>query len=175
MRSLGTWGVGAWELLRNVGTWAVGAWGLAASGVLAVTWAAFVPLTGRAVPLSAPLRPSPSLSVPPYPADSVAEVVVARDLFRAARRPAAVAYDPAIAAAPPPAFDAPKPALVLVGLVHGADPSAVIEGFPGIEGARVVRSGDRVGDLRVVGITADRVRIVGMDTVWVLKVREPWK
>jgi hypothetical protein len=70
---------------------------------------------------------------------------------------------------------APKPVLALVGLVHGADPTAVVEGFPGVEGGRVVRAGDWVGELRVVGIAADRVRIVGMDTVWVLKVREPWQ
>ncbi|MGH7675050.1 MAG: hypothetical protein ACREMV_07240 [Gemmatimonadales bacterium] len=105
----------------------------------------------------------------------MSELVVARDLFRAGRRPARVAYDPSLAAAPSPAFVVPKPALVLVGVVHGADPTAVIEGFPGVEGGRVVRVGDRVGELRVVGIAGDRVRIVGMDTVWVLKVREPWR
>ncbi len=161
--------------MRRVGAWGMGAWALTVSGVLALTWAAVAPMTGRAAPSSALLRPPPSSSVLPYPADSLADVVVARDLFRAGRRPAGVTYDPSVAAAPAPAFTVPKPALVLVGLVHGADPTAVIEGFPGVEGGRVVRAGDRVGELRVVGIAADRVRIVGMDTVWVLKVREPWR
>jgi len=160
--------------MREVGAWGVGAWSLAVTGALALAWAGFTPLSGRAAPSSVPLRPSPSLSVPPYPADSLADVIVARDLFRAGRRPAGVAYSPSVAATPP-AFVLPKPVLLLVGVVHGADPTAVIEGFPGVEGGRVVRVGDRVGDLRVVGIAADRVRIVGMDTVWVLKVREPWK
>jgi len=145
------------------------------SGVLALAWAAFTSLTPRVASSSVPLRPSPSLSAPPYPADSLADVVVARDVFRAGRRPAGVAYSPSVAAEAAPAFALPKPALLLVGVVHGADPTAVIEGFPGVEGGRVVRVGDRVGDLRVVGIAADRVRIVGMDTVWVLKVREPWR
>jgi len=161
--------------MRGVGAWAAGAWALAVSGVLAVAWAALTSLTPRVASSSVALRPSPSASVRLYAADSLADVVVARDVFRAGRRPAGVAYSPSAAEAAPPAVALPKPALFLVGVVHGADPTAVIEGFPGVEGGRVVRAGDRVGDLRVVSITHDRVRIAGMDTVWVLKVREPWK
>jgi hypothetical protein len=63
----------------------------------------------------------------------------------------------------------------LLGLVTGAEATAVIEGFPGVEGARVVRVGDVVAGLRVKQIASDRVVIVGMDTTWVLKVREPWR
>ncbi len=161
--------------MRNVGTWGVGAWVLAVTGALALLWAGLASIAGPAPASPVPRRPSPSAPVRLYAADSLAAAIVARDLFRAGRRPAGVVYDPSVVAAPAPAFAVPKPALVLVGLVHGADPTAVIEGFPGIEGGRVVRAGDRVGELRVVGITSDRVRIVGMDTVWVLKVREPWK
>ena len=69
----------------------------------------------------------------------------------------------------------PKPLLVLVGIVAGPEPSAVIEGFPGVEGARVVRIGDEVSGLKVTRIWETNVRIVGMDTLWVLQVREPWK
>jgi hypothetical protein len=65
--------------------------------------------------------------------------------------------------------------LALVGLVAGIEASAVIEGLPGIEGARVVRVGDVVAGLRVKQIVSDRVTIVGMDTTWILRVREPWK
>ncbi|HLZ07598.1 MAG TPA: hypothetical protein VKT80_03355, partial [Chloroflexota bacterium] len=57
----------------------------------------------------------------------------------------------------------------------GPDPSAVIEGFPGVDGPRVVRSGDVVAGLQVKQITKDRILIVGMDTTWTLGVREPWK
>jgi hypothetical protein len=100
--------------------------------------------------------------------------LVSRDPFRIARRPAVAAYDPVRLAdqlAPVP----PKPALTLVGVVSGSDPSAVVEGLPGVEGARVVRLGDIVAGLRIQQISTSRVVIVGMDTTWVLEVREPWK
>ena len=106
-------------------------------------------------------------------AESVA-AVASRDPFRIGRRPLLPAYDPLRLAeqlAPPP----PKPTLILVGVVNGLAPSAVIEGFPGIEGSRVVRVGDVVAGLQVKKITNDRVVIAGMDTTWVLGVREPWK
>src|SRR5262245_50325510 len=54
--------------------------------------------------------------------------ITARDPFRVGRRPTLPAYDPLRLAeqlAPPP----PRPALVLVGVMDGAVPSAVIEGF----------------------------------------------
>jgi len=107
------------------------------------------------------------------PAESIA-AVVSRDPFRIGRRPVLPAYDPLRLAeqlAPP----APKPTLLLVGLVSGADPSAVIEGLPSTEGSRILRVGDVVAGLRVKTISGNRVVIVGMDTTWVLEVREPWK
>jgi len=84
------------------------------------------------------------------------------------------AYDPlrlAAQLAPPP----PRPVLSLVGVVIGAVPSVVIEGLPGVEGSRVLRVGDVVAGLRVKQISNGRVVIAGMDTTWVLEVREPWK
>jgi hypothetical protein len=117
----------------------------------------------------APRDPAPRLA-----ADSLAGLV-ARDPFRVARRPAPTVYDPLRLAeqlAPAP----PKPVLTVVGVVSGPEPAAVIEGLPGMEGSRVVRVGDVVGGgLRVKQIDRDRVVIVGMDTTWVLKVREPWR
>jgi len=106
-------------------------------------------------------------------AESVA-VIVSRDPFRIGRRPLLPAYDPMRLTeqlAPPP----PKPTLILDGVVNGVDPSAVIEGLPGVEGSRVVRVGDVVAGLQVKRITDSRVVIAGMDTTWVLEVREPWK
>jgi hypothetical protein len=64
---------------------------------------------------------------------------------------------------------------VLVGVMEGLDPSAVIEGLPGVDGARVVRVGDVIGPLAVNKVGAGRVVITGLDTTWVLEVREPWK
>ena len=100
--------------------------------------------------------------------------IVSRDPFRIGRRPALPAYDPQRLVeqlAPPP----PKPTLILVGVMTGSEPSAVIEGLPGVEGSRVVRVGDVIAGLQVKKITDGRVVITGMDTTWVLEVREPWR
>jgi hypothetical protein len=100
--------------------------------------------------------------------------IVARDPFRMDRRPALVVYDP-LRLAQPIAPRSPRPALVLAGVVDGSVPSAVVEGFPGVDGSRVVRVGDVVSGLRVRSIGKGGVVIVGLDTTWALKVREPWK
>src|SRR5439155_24082159 len=85
----------------------------------------------------------------PYPAGSLGTVVISRDVFTVTRRAADVAYDPVrlaqVALQPP----APKPVLVLTGIVWGAEPQAVVEGWPGVEGPRVVRAGDVVSGLKV--------------------------
>lgn len=134
-------------------------------------------------PLVRVSRPAPTLTQKAVTADSrhlrddsFPSTIVARDPFRLMRRPTDVAYDPLRLAeqmAPP----APKPVLRLVGIVWegGRDPTALVEGLPSIEGVRVVRVGDVAAGLRVHSIASDQVRIVGMDTAWVLKVREPWR
>ena len=101
---------------------------------------------------------------------------MARDPFRLARRPSPLAYDP-LRLLQPPAPPSPKPALVLVGVVWdgGRDPTALIEGFPGVEGPRSLRTGERTAGLRVTRITATRVIVMGLDTTWTLTVREPWR
>lgn len=108
--------------------------------------------------------------------DSTGGVIVARDPFRVTRRPAPLAYDPLRVGQPPPP-PVPKPTLALDGIVWdgGRSPTAVVEGIPGLDGPRVVRKGDVVGDLRVKDVRRDRVVIMGRDTVWTLTVREPWK
>ena len=108
--------------------------------------------------------------------DSLVAALVARDPFRVTRRPSDVVYDPVRLAqlvTPPP----PKPALVLVGIVwdRGRDPTALVEGLPGVDGARPVRQGESIAGLRVKTIKPDRVVITGLDTTWTLTVREPWK
>ena len=151
------------------------AWTCVVTGAGAVLGAAVAPAI--AVPRVGPSRLSTSSHASPRPdaADSFARVAVSRDVFRFGRRAPAVAYDPQRAAAPALASQPPKPVLALLGLVAGAEPTAVIEGLPGVEGARVVRVGDAVAGIKVQLIAGDHVRLVGMDTVWVLRVREPWK
>jgi len=115
----------------------------------------------------------PTASQSRVASDSIA-AIAARDPFRISRRPVIPAYDPVRLAeqtAPLP----PRPVLSLAGVVEGGDPSAVIEGIPGVEGPRVMRVGDSSGGLQVKQIRNGRVTIGGMDTTWVLEVREPWK
>ena len=143
--------------------WGVAAW--VATGGIALAVSAFAPLV-TGTPPAVPRRPPPLLAVArPYASDSLSRAAVVRDVFRASRRPAAITYDPQRAAAPVDANQPPKPVLALLGLVGGDEATAVIEGFPGVEGARVVRVGDVVAGLRVkqIGRASCRERV--SDTV----------
>jgi len=116
-----------------------------------------------------------TLPAPAQP-DSLVPAFVGRDPFRITRRPAAVPYDPVRLvqpATPPP----PKPPLALVGIVWdtGRDPTALVEGLPGAEGARPVRQGETIAGLRVKAIKPDQIVIAALDTTWTLTVREPWR
>ena len=83
----------------------------------------------------------------------------------------AVAAGTPVAPAPPAA---PKPVLILSGILWGPSPEAILDGIPGQAGAVVVHPGMAVGALKVTTIERTRVRVVGMDTVWNLTVRVPW-
>ncbi len=149
---------------------------LASAGVaLGVRLSAW-PLVRVGLPPGMTARASASDPALVPPSDSLATTLVARDPFRLARRPAPLAYDP-LRLLQPPAPPSPKPVLALVGIVWdgGRDPTALIEGFPGIEGPRSVRPGDTTAGLRVTRIAANRVVVVGLDTTWTLTVREPWR
>src|SRR5256885_10020932 len=120
---------------------------------------------------------STATTLPPRAqADSLVAVLVGKDPFRVTRRAAAVSYDP-IRVAQPATSPPPKPALALLGIVwdSGRDPTALVEGLPGVDGPRPVRSGETIGGLRVKTIKLDRVLITGLDTTWTLTVREPWR
>jgi hypothetical protein len=150
-------------------------WGLPVSGAAEAIVAMTVSLTGMA-PARAPSPAGVSQVSVRYPAESLGRRTIERDPFRTARSPADLAYDPlrsapavAVVAAPP------KPALVLTGIVWGTSAEAVLEGLPGVNGARVLRAGDIVSGLVVKRIEHERVTVVGMDTVWVLTVRQPWQ
>lgn len=154
-----------------------------------LTWGG-VSLAGVALAIRVVLRPlaaTPSVTLPALhpvtsrraahvPLDSLTEAIVGQDPFRVARRPASLAYDPA-RTDQSPGQSTPMPVLSLTGIVWSArdEASAVIEGLPGAVGARVVRPGDQIGGLRVRRIDRDRVVIAGLDNVWTLTVREPWK
>ena len=149
-------------------------WVLVVSGVGIAFRAALMPLAPPVQAAAGQPRAPDAAPAPRYPADSLAVSVAGRDLFRFGRRRATTAYDPRRAVTPGAgAYIPPKPVLRLVGLVSGTEPAALIEGLPGIEGGRVMRGGERIAGLTVTTIERGRVRVVGMDTVWVLTLRLP--
>ena len=130
-------------------------------------------IAGPAAPLSLPVSTEEPISAP-WDLQSI----VHRDLFRLARSPAAILYDPRAAVASgsvvePPA-PPPRPALVVSGILWGKSPSAVLEGVPGSDEATLVRPGDTLGGLHVLRITAAAVTVRGFDTTWTLSLRQPW-
>src|SRR3990172_7392451 len=148
------------------------AWTFPVLGVVALLGAGVLPVVS-------PVRTAEPVSLPspgdgprtPGRLDSVASTVTEHDLFRRSRRPApAGTQATSVAMTPPPP---PKPALQLVGLVAGAKPTAVIAGFPGTTGPRVVRVGGVISGLRVRRIGTEGVEVAGMDTTWLLTVRKP--
>jgi hypothetical protein len=159
--------------MNSAGTWVAGVWALLLGGAVALGTAAFARLDRADPRASWPTALPPERLGGPYPADSLGVATVARDPFRVTRRAAEVAYDPVrldqVAAAP----RVSKPVLTLVGLVAGAEPTAIVVGLPGVEGPRVMRVGDQVARITLKAIARQEVRLEGMDTTWVLRVREP--
>lgn len=151
-----------------------GMWSLLVLGVLAAAEAAvvqLVPEDAGPVPRGAPAGEGRR---EPYYADSLRETVIAQDVFRLDRRPAALAFEPGRALLLlDRQVSPPKPALRLVGLVEGTRPQALIEGLPGAERGRALAWGESLGGLRVAEIRGGQVRVIGMDTVWVLTLRRP--
>lgn len=154
--------------------WATAAWVLPATGAAAIAWTAAVPIKADFTAARGTVAPT-NVTAMPYRSDSLARQIVLHDLFRANRQPAAVSYDPVRAGSPVQPGLPPKPQLALTGIVWGAVPEAVLEGLPGTNDPRVVRIGDAFDKLQVRGIGRHHVVIVGMDTVWTLSVREPWR
>jgi hypothetical protein len=140
----------------------------------AIRMAAWPLVHTNVLPPTAPQSATRGHEVTPRMTAESLAMITYRNPFRITRRPARVSYDPVRLVqqlAPPP----PRPALNVVGIAGGAIPSAVVEAFPGSEGSRLVSVGDVVAGLRVKEIGHNRVVIVGMDTMWVLQVREPWR
>ena len=102
--------------------------------------------------------------------DSVAQALVARDLFRLGRRPAPTRYDPGRDQGPGLAQQV-RPQLVLRGVMMTDTARALLEGFPGVDGSRLLRTGDSLAGFRVISISRTQVRVAGLDTTWVLPLR----
>jgi hypothetical protein len=140
-------------------------------------------LMGWFIPLSHPKAPTvhPPFSQMAAPTnlpkvDSLVRLVIHSAPFRAARRPAAVTFDPAGSRGPAEAASAkPQPTLVLSGVVWGVEPVAVVEGFPGVERPQVMRRGEVIGGVTLQRIRRDQVWLTSEDTSWSLRVRQPWQ
>jgi hypothetical protein len=85
-----------------------------------------------------------------------------------------VAYSPALEGLAPPEPKAPRPTLVLRGIIGGPPWSAILEGIPGRQGSVVLRRGDTVAALVVRAVRRDTVVIEGADTTWRLTVKRSW-
>jgi hypothetical protein len=141
-----------------------------------VTGIAIVGARAAAPPTSAVTRTVRSAPTEPrqFAQDSLtnaAAYVVENDPFRLARRPSTVAYSPALEGlAPTREPKAPRPKLLVRGIIGGPPWSAIIEGIPGRNGSVVLRGGDTVAALRVRAVRRDTVVIEGADTTWRLTV-----
>ena len=149
----------------------------ALGGAAAAAWAVHRPLLagGPGVPAASRSQAAPTAAGAAIP-DSLMERLVIRTPFRAARRPSAIAYDPALppGAEPPSRQPAEPPSFVVTGVVLGSEPAAVLEGVPGVDGPRLARRRDSIAGFRVVRIGRDGVVLAGPDTTWRLPVRTTW-
>jgi hypothetical protein len=148
-----------------------GSFAAIACGVLGLV----MPFPQPELPASASASESaPGRTTSPARIDSLVGVVVTRTPFRAARRPAAMPFDPTASTKQTVAAAAStRPLLTLSGVVWGTEPAAIVEGLPGVERPRVVRRGEAVSGIKVTRIDRDRVWLAGLDTVWALRVKEP--
>lgn len=128
-------------------------------------------------PTSTPSLPRAATVPPRFAAESIAratDYTIANDPFRLSRRPATVAYSPALEGlAPPPTARPARPSFVLRGIVGGPPWSAIIDGVPGREGSVLLRTGDSVAAFVIRAVGRDSVTIKGADTTWQLTVKRP--
>lgn len=156
-------------------------WGVSLVGAAVASWGWRSAIPRVALPPDPPTStPAPARVFVPESLMVAAAVITQADPFRAARRPASIAYRPELEGAPPPVV-APlaRPALVLRGVVGSPGAwSAVLEGVPGRQGGILVKRGDAIGikelPLTVRSIGRDTVIVQGADTTWRLTVSRAW-
>ena len=124
-------------------------------------------------PIVAMARPPGQARASQVNRDSLSRVAMTDAVFRERRSLSPVAFDPSApqGASSPPSQGPPKPAPQLVGIAWGAEPVALLDGVPEMEGSRIMHRGDTAGGLRLRRITPGEVVVTGFDTTWVLRVR----
>lgn len=97
------------------------------------------------------------------------EAATSANAFRLSHLPADVPYQPAASrAAQVPPAPAPRPALVLKGIVGGPPWQAIIDGIPGQPSSTIAAAGAVFDKLVVRAVARDSVVVRGPDTTWVL-------
>ncbi len=148
-------------------------------GVLPVAVMAFRPerqVPGSGFRVAAQTIPNDTVSTGVREKRSLA--AIAHDAFRRSRVPSTHPYDGLaleLARQSPTAPTAPKPLVILSGILWGKRPAALIEGIPGQEGSRLMHPGDTAGGIRLRLMTRDKVLLSGFDTTWTLTIREVGK
>lgn len=112
-----------------------------------------------------PLRETskPASSKPSIDHQKAVQRFVQEDPFRVTRRPALSMGSLPVADS---VARASSPTLTLSGVIWGPRPVAIIQGWPGIEGARVVREGDVLSAIRVSRIDSVAVTLIGQGRSW---------
>lgn len=122
-----------------------------------------------AVPAAVRGAPAPML-------ERQANAVAAGNPFRLDRAAAPVPFArPARGPSLPPAPPRPPPPPLAVSGIVGPPWAALLDGVPGREGSLLVRSGDRVGDLRIRSVSRTLVVVQGPDTTWRLTMKRTWQ
>lgn len=153
--------------VTRAATWVTAMLAVSSLPVAWLVWTRPMPAIAPPVPQRAPRALAAGFSIP----DSVRHRISRAGPFRETRVPAPRRFDARLAVATPAVLPL-RPVLVLSGIVWGHEPGAIIDGLPGIEGGRLLRRGDRVGEIAVTSITRDQVRLRGFDSTWILRVRE---
>lgn len=105
--------------------------------------------------------------------DSLARAITARNPFRLHRSAAAAPFDPERPEGAPSPPAATRPAIALAGIVLGAEPAALLDGLPGVEGTRLLRLGESVAGYTLRAVTSQGavLRAPAPDTTLILRVR----
>lgn len=100
--------------------------------------------------------------------DSAVSDVIAGNVFRRHRSSAAeIAQQSALVPRPP----MQRPHIELRGVMGGPPWQVLIDGVPGHQSSVLMRVGESVGGITVVGVKAGTVVLKGADTVWHLALR----
>ena len=137
------------------------------------TAAPAVDVRARAIPAIA----AASVELPSDTLDFYAETIAENDPFRLANKPSDVRFDPrvepGVAPVASPVVSAPRPQLVVRGIVGGPPWQAIVDGIPGQPPGTIVSPGSNFDKFVVRAVSRDTVVVQGADTTWKLTMIRP--